>query len=394
LIERQKEEDLSMPKIETIIQHEDLQLRAEVLESLIEDRDAKIKEMEDHVNVLMKQPRNLEKSAEATTTVFLTTPQTIPASPPKRYVDGGPLVKPIYRDSGKYFGAITNCAGGMKRKLQELVEKKDAHDDFGSDITDSLSVLGLQKDGVVAKVLEYLDDLDDDGFEELSEFQNRKWIHFCPSMSNLSESTSRREHLGRMHKEFCDIIESKLSSFLHEQFGCTMEKFYTLVQVELRKVREQEDALTSAFSLCSEPRAKRRCVDRTQSGASGQEATTVESGHHQSHYRHQQRSVKVGHAGLEALLAGDDHGAMGLIKFINEASDFGTFVANMEDHAANMLRWRDRLKKQKGGGKKAKAGDFTYHASYACTWCSRKPCFDPGHRIDKSKVLATMRGIL
>jgi len=248
---------------------------------------------------------------------------------------------------------------GMKRKLQLLVYETETKP---ADISESLSALGIQEDGVIGRVLAFLDDLDDEGFGELSDFQNTNWVHF----TKTNRKETRPQLLQGLHVEFCSILETKIESFLVD-IGCTMERFYSMVRLELCKIREQEQALIDAFSIASETagkerRSKRRCISAGSSK--------------------QQRAVRV-----DSMLSGDEKGALGLIKFINEASDFNSFVTSMEEHAVDMLRWRKQL--PLCHIEKTMSGDLEFSA-FACSWCSRAPCFDPWHRTSKSEALMSV----
>ena len=67
----------------------------------------------------------------------------------------------------------------LKRKLHEALEEQ------GNDMDDPSALLagvGIGERGstIVKKLLEFLDDLDDDGFEALNDFQSKNWRHFLP----------------------------------------------------------------------------------------------------------------------------------------------------------------------------------------------------------------------
>ena len=70
---------------------------------------------------------------------------------------------------------------GLKRKMDTLAATPG---DELTAMSDSLTVLGLKRDGILRRLLGHLEDLDDDGFDELNDFQNRFWVHFCPSSRN------------------------------------------------------------------------------------------------------------------------------------------------------------------------------------------------------------------
>jgi hypothetical protein len=237
--------------------------------------------------------------------------------------------------------------GGLKRKLHDLADQAEQTGSGTSEeasLTDTLSALGL-KHGLITKVLAHLDDLDDEGFEELTEFQNKQWVHFCAKSKRVQRDSNRQATQQRLHREFCALLENQIEHFLKTE-NCTMGQFFTAVRAELCQIKEQQRELSEAFSFGNEV----------------QESPTK---------RRRRRRRRI-----DKLFENEStEGAMALISFVDEASDFDSFVEAMEDHARSMLHLIKSNNKEGAGGIKQ------------CTWCSRCPCFDPWHRLEKVEHL-------
>lgn len=75
---------------------------------------------------------------------------------------------------------------GLKRKLDRVcreVEKEvSSTKDCDADaLSRALIRSGIDADSIVAQVVEFLDDLDEQGFAELTEFEDKTWPHFVDS---------------------------------------------------------------------------------------------------------------------------------------------------------------------------------------------------------------------
>jgi hypothetical protein len=274
--------------------------------------------------------------------------------PPHEHAHGrwkSRLYKKTQNPNCQFFSFLDRMTSCLKRKLHALAEETEQEDDTSEEVSlaDTLSALGL-KHGLITKVLAHLDELDDDGFEELTEFQNKHWVHFCPKTKLGQKPSNRAANQQRLHAQFCALLEGQIEQFLKSE-DCTMDQFFTAVRAELRQIKEQQKELSEAFSFSSD-------------SAIQESPTKRRRGAHNDGRRRRRR--------IDKLFENEaTEGAMALITFVDEASDFTSFVESMEEHAQSMLRLIGSNNEDKAGGVKK------------CTWCSRCPCFDPWHRLEK-----------
>ena len=209
------------------------------------------------------------------------------------------LPSPIYHE-GDAFSKRAACTGGLKRKLcLASAPPVDEVDDAAED----LSLLCLQQDGSINRVLELLAGLvNSEGrlaFKELDAMRNEQWVHFCPSSKNET-SRSRRTLLGRLHKKFCSLVEQKIRGFL-KQAHFTLDRFCMVARTALRKKRLRRDATTAASPS---PLQQEVAADE------------------------------------DISLSNDDEITLRLLYFIELHTDFVPFVLSMEHHASLMLQQR------------------------------------------------------
>eukprot|EP00936_MAST-01D_sp_MAST-1D-sp1_P002345 g2345.t1 len=75
----------------------------------------------------------------------------------------------------------------LKRKLHEALDEQDNDMDDPSALLAGVGI-GERGSTIVKKLLEFLDDLDDDGFDALNDFQSKNWRHFLPKSLGGTES--------------------------------------------------------------------------------------------------------------------------------------------------------------------------------------------------------------
>ncbi|OQS04078.1 hypothetical protein THRCLA_20977 [Thraustotheca clavata] len=84
---------------------------------------------------------------------------------------------------------------------------------------------------VITKVLDYLLELDDDGFDDLFAFEQRVMPYFEGS------STEYKLECTKAHEEFQNIVDDKLAAFLKKE-GWTPQEFYERMRLELSEINE------------------------------------------------------------------------------------------------------------------------------------------------------------
>ncbi|KAF0715420.1 Aste57867_3370 [Aphanomyces stellatus] len=86
---------------------------------------------------------------------------------------------------------------------------------------------------VISKVLDYMLDMDEDGFEELHAFEQRVMPYF------EGGSTEYRLECTRAHEEFQEMVERKLETFLRRN-GWAVDEFYQRMRDELAGIDSLE----------------------------------------------------------------------------------------------------------------------------------------------------------
>ena len=99
---------------------------------------------------------------------------------------------------------------------------RDAREEVSKD-RKTLQVL-QPKDGIIAKVLDFLEKLDQNGFDEADDFEAEHWREFL----DYDIEEHRIEH-KLLHEEFTKIFETKLEQFMLSH-GHSADRFYETVR--------------------------------------------------------------------------------------------------------------------------------------------------------------------
>ncbi|KAF0724938.1 hypothetical protein Ae201684P_008995 [Aphanomyces euteiches] len=88
---------------------------------------------------------------------------------------------------------------------------------------------------VISKVLEYMLDMDEDGFDELFEFEQR----VLPYFEGDASTSEYRLECTQAHQEFEALVEKKLQAFLARN-GWSTDEFHRRMKEELATIDSME----------------------------------------------------------------------------------------------------------------------------------------------------------
>ena len=324
--------------------------------------------------------------------------------------------------SNRHWVVPTNSAG-MKRTLQGFVKEAAAasRDGVPADSLPSFGVLAVKEVSVLDAVVTFLEALDDDGFEELSAFQNEHWREFLgASLSEDEVKCCAEVSAGR--QALAEAAVLKPAVFKFEETGLPGSQQPPSAPLNSAATPYLVDGGSGSVSVSSDRRrrvspCRRRALERYQTlhrefGALLErqiETVVKDAGYTMLQFYERVRSELGTIAEQEAAVqralainkeeaeAGDrrggkrrrteraprapdvakmcqdeDEGVSGLLCYVNQASDLVGFVDSMRFHAMEM-------------GQAEAAG--LLQDPPRCARCSRRPCFDPWHQPDKRGAL-------
>lgn len=109
----------------------------------------------------------------------------------------------------------------------------EARDDASNDLKQMHVVIN---NPVVRRVLDFLEEMDIDGFDEMLQFESKYADSFREHEQKQEHKTEHKSH----HSDFCDMFERKVEDFIARQ-GVTVDAFYEEVRCDIAMNGEDSD---------------------------------------------------------------------------------------------------------------------------------------------------------